>query len=350
MITLVLIIPLGLGVFNHFIGSRLLILPHGLLGEDFPLESRMYLEKNYQGYTYSLNIHNGFNKITYSTTEVGFRVPDVDFSKDLVLMSGDSILFGVGLNDWETVPYLLQQKPGLKENFSFFHAGIPGKSMTHHLLTLQNLIKLSKKEGSRINYLMLWISFNDFKENISKKLIQSRALKINLSLKDQLAFRFPSLAVFYKSLRDQNIGKPMRSILSSFFMQNKPYRNKHKLIPKDEPKQTRRFFLKSQVVENNLSHYQDLVEICKRNGIVIINVITAYSYDDIFYEKGFSEYLDETLRGMGQKNIIKIKDIYHSHPEIYPYIRGHDWSHFSDKAAQLIAEELATYLKKLEAS
>ena len=131
-------------------------------------------------------------------------------------------------------------------------------------------------------------------------------------------------------------------------MQNKSYR--YKLIPKAEPKQTRRFNLQSQVVKNNLNHYHDLVEICKKNGIVIINVITAYGYDDIFYGKGFSEYLDETLRDVGQKNIIQIKDIYHSHPEIYPYIMSHDWAHFSYKAAQLIAEELATYLKKLEAS
>jgi hypothetical protein len=177
IVTLVLFIPLGLGVFNHYIGSRLLSLPHGLLGEDFPLESRMYVEKKFKGESYFANIHTGLKKVTYSTTEMGFRVPDVDFSKDLVLMSGDSILFGSGLNDWETVPYLLQNRVDLNQEFSFFNAGLPGKSMAHHLLTLKDMIALAQKQGARIKYLMIWTSFNDLEENISLQTIQSRALK-----------------------------------------------------------------------------------------------------------------------------------------------------------------------------
>jgi hypothetical protein len=86
--------------------------------------------------------------------------------------------------------------------------------------------------------------------------------------------------------------------------------------------------------------------------IILINLITTYDYNDLFYEKGFSEYLDEMLRGLGQDHILKINDIYHSHLEIYPYIskRGYDWMHFSNKAAQLIADNLANYLDNLEKS
>jgi len=349
-VVLILLIPPGLGIFNHYIGSKLLTLPHGLLGEDFPLESRMYVAKNFKGDSYYLNIHTGFIKTTYSTTEMGFRIPDVDFSKDLILMSGDSILFGNGLNDWETVPYLLQKKEDLNHKFSFFNAGLPGKSMAHHLLTLKNLIALSQKQGTKIKYLMLWVSYNDLEENIALQTIENRALKKNLPLKERWALRFSSLAVFYKTIRDRNIGAPLRNIPVNFFSQKKNYR--YERIDQAEPEQTRRFFSHSKIVENNSRHFRELIRLCDAHEIGLINVVTTYDYNDIFYEKGFSDYHEEMLTEWGQKHIIKLKDIYHAHPEIYPYIskRGYDFNHFSYKASKLIAEELETYLKKLETS
>jgi len=348
IVTLILVIPLGLGVFNHYIGSRLLALPHGILGKDFPLKSRMYLSENFKGYSYSFNIHNGFEKITFTTNALGFRVPLVDFSKEMILMSGDSILFGINLNDWETVPYLLQKNADFNSKFSFFNAGIPGKSVAHHLLTLRNFIEHSKNQNFRIKYLMMWVSFNDFEENISLQTIETRALKQELSMKDRLAVSFPSMAVFYKSLRDRSIGGPARSFLNSIFTQDKHYR--YERIPKNEPEQTRRFLSDSKVVEKNLNHFRDLIDLCDTHGITLINVITAYGYNDIFYKKGFSDYMDETLRSLGQKHVIKLKDLYLSHPDIYPYIskRGHDFHHFSYRTAQLIAEEIGNYLSKLE--
>jgi hypothetical protein len=265
-------------------------------------------------------------------------------------MNGDSILFGSGLNDWETVPYLLQNRVDLNNKFSFFNAGLPGKSIAHHLLTLKDLIALAQKQGARIKYLMMWISFNDLEENISLQTIQSRALKQNLPLKDRLALRFPSLAVFYKTLRDRTIGGPLRSLLSSLFTQNKSYR--YERILEAEPEQTRRFLSNSKVVDKNLEHFRNIIELCNIHEIKLIHVITADGYKDIFFEEGSSEYMEATLRDLGQKHIIKLKDIYHSQPEIYPYIskRGSDWRHFSYKASQLIAEQVGNYLSKLEVS
>jgi len=347
-VALIFLIPLGFGVFNHFIGSRLLALPHGLLGEDFPLESRMYLAKNFKGNSYSANVYTGLEKIAYSTNEMGFRVPYVDFSKDLVLMSGDSILFGAGLNDWETVPHLLQDKVDLNNKLSFINAGIPGKSMAHHLLTLKDLLAFSKKQGTRIKYLMMWTSFNDLEEDISLQTIQNRALKQNLPLKDRLALRFSSLAVFYKTLRDRTIGAPLRNIMGSLFSQKKSYR--YERTSQVEPEQTRRILSNTKVFQKNLEHFRKIIELCNNHKIVVIHVITTNSYKDIFYKEGFSEYMEETLKEQGQKHIIKLKDIYHSNPEIYPYIskRGYDWVHFSNKAAELIAGQIGNYLNKLE--
>ena len=106
------------------------------------------------------------------------------------------------------------------------------------------------------------------------------------------------------------------------------------------------------VVKKNLRHFRNIIKLCNAHGIVLINAVTAYGYNDIFYEKGFSEYLNQMLRKMGQRNIVKLKDIYHSHSEVYPYIskRGYDFIHFSYEASQLIAEELAIYLNELETS
>jgi hypothetical protein len=350
IVMLILVTPFGLGVFNLYIGSWLLPTPHGLLGDDRPLESRMYLAKNYKGQSYSLNIYDGFKKTTFTTNSLGFRVPEVDFSKKAVLMSGDSILFGSELNDWETVPYLLQRKAVFSSQFSFVNAGIPGKSMAHHLLTLKNLIALSKNKNFHIKYLMMWISFNDFEEDIRLQFIKNRALKNDLPLKDRLALRFPSLAIFYKTLRDRTIGRPMVSIFNSIFIQNKSHR--YEKVLQEKPDKTRHFFSTSKVVNKNLDHLRELMKICDTHKITLINVITPYGYNDIFYETGLSEYLEKLLRELGQKHIIKIKDIYHSNSEIYPYIskRGYDFIHFSYKASQLIAEELAIYLNELESS
>jgi lysophospholipase L1-like esterase len=349
-VTLVFLIPPGLGIFNHYIGSRLLNLPYGLLGKDFPLESRMYLAKNYRGHSYRANINDGFEKTTYSTNEIGFRSPKVDFSKELVLVSGDSVLFGVGLNDWETVPYLFREKVDHSNKYSIVNAATPGKSIAHHLLTLQYFLALSKRQNSRIKYMILGISFNDFEEDISLELIQNRALKQNLALKDQLAVSFPSLAIFYKTLRDRTIGRPIRQVIGSALTQKRSRR--YARISQNEPGQTRRFFSDSKVINKNLRHFQDLLDLCNTHGIVLINLITVHTYNDIFYEESFSDYLNEMLRGLGQKHILAIKDIYHSQPEIYPYIskRGYDFGHFSNKAAQLIADKLAYYVDKLEIS
>tara|TARA_B100000676_G_C18008065_1_gene804963 strand:- start:214 stop:1293 length:1080 start_codon:yes stop_codon:yes gene_type:complete len=348
MVIFSLLIPIGLAVFNHYIGSRLLYLPKGLLGEDFPLESRMYLSKNYTGNSYSLNIHSGLNKVKYSTNELGFRIPYVDYSKEIILMAGDSILFGAGLNDWETVPHILQSEVDLNSKFSFFNVATPGKSIAHHLLDLQNQIKAYKNKNFRIKYLMLWISFNDLEEGIDLQKIQRRAQKKNLNLKDRLTLRFPALAVFYKTLRGRTLGNPIRYVFNSVFIKKKQYRFER--ILQNEPEQTRRFFSNSRVVKKNLRHLRDLIALCDKHGIVLVNVITAYNYNDIFYQTGFSEYLEDILKGLGQKHIIKLKDIYHANPGIYPNITGrdNDFSHFSFKASQLIASRIGVYLKSID--
>jgi hypothetical protein len=153
----------------------------------------------------------------------------------------------------------------------------------------------------------------------------------------------------YKSARDQSIGVRTTRMLKNFFIQTKSYR--YERVPQNVPAQTSLTHSYSQIaVEENINHFQDLVKLCDTYGITLINVIGPWSYDDIFYESGSSEYLEEILKGLGQKHIVKLKDIYHSHPEEYPNLagRGHEFIHFSSRAAQLIADHLAIYLNELE--
>ena len=196
----------------------------------------------------------------------------------------------------------------------------------------------------------MWVSFHDFEENITLQKIHNRSLKQNLSLKDQLAARFPSPAVFYKSLRERRIGNYTRRIFNRFFIQMKSYR--YERISQNVPTQTHRAIFDSKVVEQNLARYRKVIELCDAHGIILINVVPASNYNDIFYENESSELVEEMLRELGQKHIVKLKDIYHAHPEAYPDLAGRDYEfvHFSYKAAQLIADHLTNYLNELEAS
>lgn len=137
--------------------------------------------------------------------------------------------------------------------------------------------------------------------------------------------------------------------MSILYLSKKKSRRYEK-ISGNEPDQTRRFFSDSKAVKKNLRRLQGLIDLCNTHGIILINLIVIDGYNDIFYEKSFSEYLNEILRGLGQKHILRIKDIYQSQPEIYPFIskKGCDFRHFSHEAAQLISGNLANYLDKLE--
>jgi hypothetical protein len=69
------------------------------------------------GQQYEVNIANGlfaqpvrWRKVTYRTNEFGFRGPSLDRQRPLVLMLGDSFLFGLYLDEGETLPAFLQKE------------------------------------------------------------------------------------------------------------------------------------------------------------------------------------------------------------------------------------------------
>ncbi len=49
-------------------------------------------------------------KVTYTTNSLGFRSNEIDKSKEHILILGDSVAFGVGVNDNETVSHYIQKE------------------------------------------------------------------------------------------------------------------------------------------------------------------------------------------------------------------------------------------------
>ena len=48
-------------------------------------------------------------KVTYTTNSLGMRSKEVDFSKGHILLVGDSVTFGLGVNNNETVSHYLEK-------------------------------------------------------------------------------------------------------------------------------------------------------------------------------------------------------------------------------------------------
>lgn len=80
-------------------------------------------------------------KITYTTNSMGFRSDEVDPSKEHILVIGDSVAFGLGVNDDETVSYYLSQK--LKK-YQVLNLAVPGYSIDQYYLTLKRHISKTK--------------------------------------------------------------------------------------------------------------------------------------------------------------------------------------------------------------
>ena len=78
-------------------------------------------------------ISNG--KVKYSTNSMGMRSEEVDFSKGHILLTGDSVTFGLGVNNNETVSHYLEKE---YKKYQVLNLGVPGygkRNQTTHILT-----------------------------------------------------------------------------------------------------------------------------------------------------------------------------------------------------------------------
>jgi len=97
------------------------------------------------------------SKATYTSNSSGFRSREVDPSKDHILVIGDSVAFGVGVSDDETLPHYLEHE---FNHYQVLNLAVPGYSLDQYYLTL-------KKHISKTNVkLVIAIIFtgNDWQE------------------------------------------------------------------------------------------------------------------------------------------------------------------------------------------
>ena len=72
-----------------------------------------------------------------STNSIGFRSPEIDSERKHVIVVGDSVAFGLGLNDDETLSYYLGKNI---EGFQVLNFSVPGYSVDQYYLTLKKYI------------------------------------------------------------------------------------------------------------------------------------------------------------------------------------------------------------------
>ncbi len=86
-------------------------------------------------------VSNG--KVAYTTNSLGFRSKEVDLSKKHILVLGDSVAFGVGVNNDQTTSYYLEQK---LKGHQVLTLAAPGYGIDQYYLNLQkNISKTNSK-------------------------------------------------------------------------------------------------------------------------------------------------------------------------------------------------------------
>jgi hypothetical protein len=76
-------------------------------------------------------------KVTYTTNSLGKRSKEVDFSKGHILLVGDSVTFGLGVNNNETVSHYLEK---INNEHQILNLGVPRYGIGQYFLNLKRHI------------------------------------------------------------------------------------------------------------------------------------------------------------------------------------------------------------------
>jgi hypothetical protein len=76
-------------------------------------------------------------KITYTTNSLGMRSNAIDFSKGHILLVGDSVTFGLGVNNNETISHYLEK---INNEHQVLNLGVPGYRIGQYFLNLKRHI------------------------------------------------------------------------------------------------------------------------------------------------------------------------------------------------------------------
>ena len=93
----------------------------------------------------SNTVTNG--KVTYTTNSMGIRSTEVDPSREHILILGDSVAFGLGVNNNETISHYLEQDKRIGElGYQVLNMGVPGYGIGQYYLNLKrNIDQLNSK-------------------------------------------------------------------------------------------------------------------------------------------------------------------------------------------------------------
>ena len=94
-----------------------------------PIPPGIYQSANNPQISYKLipNMRRRAFRSTITTNSLGFRGPETDLSEPIIALLGDSITFGYGLEDTETIPARLQEH---FPQYSVINAAAPGYNLT----------------------------------------------------------------------------------------------------------------------------------------------------------------------------------------------------------------------------
>jgi len=342
LVLIILFMPAFTFAMNKIFFSKFSKLPQGIFKSDRPLFSSMHLTRNYSAKTSRYGFYLKHFQKRYTTNSIGLRIPEVNMNKDLILFSGDSTIFGAGINDEETVPYLTGKS--FIDKFEVANAGIPGKAVPHNLLTLMNFIEIYKNQTTKIKYFINWIHGSDFEYERTLDDVNNRALKSNLSWKQELKVRFPFLAEVWWAMRMHGgLGGPALTTTRTLFLERINY--DFKANDRASKKKFNEIYL-----ARNEKYFNKMRDLCIKNNIILINIVHAGTYQDIISKDDQSEYLERILIRNNAKHIIKTKDIYWLKPETLPHIakEDNDFAHFSKHGAKIIADYLISSIQAIE--
>lgn len=123
-----------------------------------PTPPKIYQRSAASDISYELkpSIHARAYRAAITTNSSGFRSPETDRSKPLVAVLGDSIAFGYGVEDNETIPSRLQV---LLPNIAILNAGVPGYNIIQQRALYREKIRKLHPEA-----LLLLFHWNDVED------------------------------------------------------------------------------------------------------------------------------------------------------------------------------------------
>ena len=239
-----------------------------------------------------LTSNNSFktNGIVSNINSMGFRSPEIDLNQKHIVIVGDSVAFGSGIHDKETLSYQLAKE--LKE-FQVLNFSVPGYSVDQYYLTLKKHIN---KTNPALIVVVIFTG-NDMQETRKDNLfgigkpwfeISGKSIKVvNKSLPRYSCTNFLSRSWTIRILRLENLAREI--------CQNNEYKDMNAII------QMEKILLKINKLASS-----------KNASLLFILSPTIYDY----YQEGLNcsskENLDDCLsmrRNMQQLLLTQVKNI-----------------------------------------